>query len=319
MRRRRTGWGGIHRGPAAATAAGVLAGFLGVAALLALTACDHRPPPPSPEVVAEIDGQEVRYGEFEAYVESALGDAGDSLGSDVLSQLFDQFLEERLLARLAVDRGLLPEDAAAGRNLRRRAVDRLLADAELAEGGAVAGEAVVEFYAAHPERFERPPRVRLRQILTEERQLAEDALAEIRAGADFGAVARRLAGEGGTDDAAGGDTSGNGFVGGSLGELSREDLPPAFAEVILELEPGEVSGVVEAEYGFHLFQVTEKLPAETVPLEVAWDEIERELLQRRADRLLTELAEEAHRRYDVSVWERNLPFNYRGIYRAEAV
>ncbi len=318
MRRCRMEWRRVHRGPAAATTAGVLAAILGVAALLALTACDRRPPPPSPEVVAEIDGQAVRYGEFEAYVESALGDAGDSLGSDVLSQLFDQFLEERLLARLAVDRGLLPEDAADGRNLRRRAVDALLADAELAEG-AVAGEAVEEFYAAHPERFERPPRVRLRQILTEERQLAEEALAEIRAGADFAAVARRLAGEGGTGDAAGGDSSGNGFVGGSLGELSREDLPPAFAEVILELAPGEVSGVVEAEYGFHLFQVTEKLPAETVPLEVVRDEIERELLQRRADRLLAELAEEARRRYDVAVWERNLPFNYRGIYRAEAV
>ena len=64
---------------------------------------------------------------------------------------------------------------------------------------------------------------------------------------------------------------------------------------------------------------TSKLPAETVPLEAARGEIERELLERRADSLLDELAEEARRRYDVSVWERNLPFNYRGIYRAEAV
>lgn len=307
--------GAQHRNGAAAGGAAVLGlAILAVLAVVILAACDRRPPPPSPEVVAEIDGREVRYAEFEAYVEGALGDAGDSLGSDVLSQLFDQFLEERLLAMLAVDRGLLPEDAAESRHLRRRAVDALLADAELSAGG-VTAEAVEELYAAHPERFERPPRVRLRQILTEDRESAEAALAEIRAGADFAAVARRLSGEAG--EAA--DASGAGFVGGSLGELSREDLPPAFADVILELEPGEVSEVVEAEYGFHLFQVTEKLPAETVPLEAARGEIERELLERRADSLLDELAEEARRRYDVSVWERNLPFNYRGIYRAEAV
>ena len=311
--------GGSHRDGAAGTAPALApAAVLALAAVLTLAACDPGPPSPSPEVVAKIEGQEVRYGEFEEYVEAALGDAGDSLGSDVLSQLFDQFLEERLLALLAADRGLLPEDAAENRNLRRRAVDALLAEAELAEGEVPDAE-VEEFYAAHPERFERPPRVRLRQILTEGREGAEEALAEIRAGADFAAVARRVSGEAGESEDSGGDASGAGFVGGSLGELSRVDLPPAFADVILELEPGEVSGVVEAEYGFHLFQVTEKLPAETIPLEVARDEIERDLLQRRADRLLSELADEARRRYDVSVWERNLPFNYRGIYRAEAV
>ncbi len=45
-----------------------------------------------------------------------VGDAGTALGSDVLSELLDQFLDERLLARLAADRGLVPpvRGAAAG-------------------------------------------------------------------------------------------------------------------------------------------------------------------------------------------------------------
>jgi len=165
----------------------------------------------------------------------------------------------------------------------------------------------------------------------EDRETAEAARAEIAAGTDFADVARRLeegvgvtgeAGGGGEGSAPfagnGGAGGGAGFVGGSLGELSRDDLPPAFADVILELATGEVSEVVEAEYGFHLFQVTERLPAETVPLEEAWDEVLRELHQQRADGRLTELAEEARTRYEVAVWERNLPFNYRGVYRADA-
>ncbi len=289
-----------RRAPAAAA---VFAALL--AALLA--ACSEAPPPPSPEVVAEIDGRPVRYEQFEAYVERALGEPGDSLGSDVLTQLFDQFLEERLLAMLAVDRGLLPAGAAEGRAGRRRAVDLLLAGADGGDPEAAAPAALRAWYGAHRDRFQRPARVRLRQLLVEDRAAAERAVEQVRAGADFAAVARRLA-----------DDPGTAATGGSLGELSREDVPPAFAEVIFALAPGEVSPVVEAEYGFHVFQVTETLPAEVLPFDEVRDDVARAVRREQADRRLRELADEARRRYDVSVWDRNLPFNYRGIHFAEA-
>jgi hypothetical protein len=291
-----------RRHPAAALA------VLAAGTMTGLGACRAAPPPPSPDVVAEIEGEPVRYEQFEAYVERALGEPGGSLGSDVLSQLFDQFLEERLLARLAVERGLLPAAGAEGRAGRRRAVDLLLAAAEAADGGAATSPGALRaWYDAHRDRFRRPARVRLRQLLVEDRGRAEQALEEIRAGAPFAAVAARLA-----DDPAVAAT------GGSLGELSRDDVPPAFAEVIFALAPGEVSPVVEADYGFHVFQVTETLPAEVLPFDAVRDEVEQSVRREAADRRLRELADEARRRYDVSVWDRNLPFNYRGVHLAEA-
>jgi parvulin-like peptidyl-prolyl isomerase len=162
---------------------------------------------------------------------------------------------------------------------------------------------VEAWYAAHRDEFRRPERVRLRQILVETRQQAESLRARILAGADFAAVA-----------AAASEDPDVGATAGFQGELYRGDLPPAFADLIFELEPGQVSEVVEAEYGFHLFEVSERLPAETLPLEAVRDDVERRLLQEAADRRLTALAEEARRRYDVAVWDRNLPFNYRGVY-----
>jgi hypothetical protein len=75
--------------------------------------------------------------------------------------------------------------------------------------------------------------------------------------------------------------------------------------------------VVEAEYGFHLFQVVERLPAAEVPLADARVEIGRRLRRERADARLAELVAEARRRYNVAVLERNLPFNYQGRYSAE--
>ncbi|MDP9120656.1 MAG: peptidylprolyl isomerase, partial [Acidobacteriota bacterium] len=148
-----------------------------------------------------------------------------------------------------------------------------------------------------------PERVRLRQILTESRSDALRARREIEAGADFAAVARRLA------------HGPKAESGGYQGELARSDLPPAFVDVIFGLRPGEVSQVVPAEYGFHVFQVTERLRQEVVPLAEARGEILEKLRREQADRLLRALVAEGRARYNVTVYERNLPFKYEGSYK----
>lgn len=266
--------------------------------------CRRAPATAEPELVATVGSDEVRWEDFEGYLERHLGESGASLGSDVLSQLFDQFLAERLLVRLAAERGLIGSGNGSGDSGsdRRRAVDRLLRQAA-EEQPEPSDREVASFYAARRAEFRRPERVRLRQILLDDRDLAERTLAEIRAGADFEEVGTRLA----DDDELNAEA-------GDEGELSREDVPRAFADAIFSLAPGEVSEVVAADYGFHLFQVIERLPAEVVPLDAARPEIERRLRQEAADRRLDELIDEARRRYDVAVHDRNLPFNYRGRY-----
>jgi hypothetical protein len=275
--------------------------------LIAIGAC-RREEPPAPDVVAKIGESPVHYADFEGYLARAVGDGGGSvLVSDVLSGLFDQFLDEELLVRLAVDRGLIhggsekggAPKAADDERDRRQAVERLL---ETSLAAAAPEVEVVAYYRAHRQEFARPERVRLRQILTEDRASAERALKAIAAGSDFGEVARQMS----RDPSA--------AAGGDQGELARSDLPPAFAEVIFALQPGEVSRVVPADYGFHVFQVTARLPAEVVPLEQARPEIAERLRRQRADRRLRELVAEARKRYHVTLFARNLPFNYKGSY-----
>jgi parvulin-like peptidyl-prolyl isomerase len=265
--------------------------------LLIVIACQPSTPPPAPDAIARIGDAEVRYSEFESYLDRTVGDGG-VLGSDVLSELFDQFLDERLLTRLAVDRKLVRQ--AGGAAGPRRAIDALLQHDLKREPGAAE---VAGYYQAHRGEFSRPERVRVRQILTEDRSTAERALREIAAGAAFSEVARRLS----RDPSAAG--------GGDQGELSRADLPPAFADVIFALQPGEVSGLVPAEYGFHIFQVTERQAAAVVPLAQARGEIAAKLRQQHADRLVRSLVQQARTRYNVVVYERNLPFGYAGSYK----
>jgi hypothetical protein len=275
----------------------VLAGLSAlVLAMVAASGCSRQQAPPASDVAAAIGGSQIRYQEFQLYLSRTLGDADTvAAGGGVLSQLLDQYLEEKMLLRLAVDRGLVP--AAGGAP--RQAIDALLRQTAGPPPGAAE---IAEYYRRHRQDFARPERVRLRQILTEDRQTAERAERAIQGGEEFAAVARRLS----RADAA----TGSGYQ----GELARSDLPPAFVDVIFGLQPGEVSRVVPADYGFHVFQVVERLPAAVMPLDAAGAEIAARLRRERADRARVSLVRQARARYNARVYERNLPFEYEGSY-----
>ena len=102
--------------------------------------------------------------------------------------------------------------------------------------------------------------------------------------------------------------NGIGAEGGRLGTLTQEDLPLAFAEEISALEPGQHTGVLEAEHGFHIFLVEDLVPAGVLRLDEVSAEIRDQLQRERAQRALRELLTDAWDRYNVELAERNLPF-----------
>lgn len=249
--------------------------------------------PAVPDLAARIGNLGVGYEEFEAYLAENSVDPDFGWGSDVLSALFDQFLDEELLRRLAVERGLAEDNAG-----RRPAVERLLGEA----GDGIGELEVAAYYRRHRSRFERPERARVRQILLFDQAAVDLAQAELADGAAFTELAERLS------------QVPAGAIGDSDAALAREDLPPAFATAIFALEPGEVSAPVATDYGFHLFQVVERLPAGEVPMSAVSAEIRQTLRRERAEQWLAELVAEARGRYNVRVFGRNLPFNYQGLY-----
>jgi hypothetical protein len=267
-------------------------GLLALAIAAALLAC-RQEPPVSADLAARLGEDGVPYARFEAFVRQQVGESGGGLDSAVLSQLFDQFLAEQMLTRLAVEEGRVPPGASP-----RQAADALLAEA----GVAPAAEEVRAWYQAHGAELGLGDRVLLRQILVADEAQAEAARRRIEAGESFAEVARDLS----RDPSA--------PVGGLQGEIALEDLPATFAAQIAALAEGEVGEPIQASDGWHLFAVEQRLPARQRPLAEVRPEIEARLLGERSDALLARRLAEAAGRYNVTVYAQNLPFEYRGRY-----
>lgn len=265
-------------------------------AILLTTACG-RLATPGPDTFAMIDGDPLPWSQFESYLETTGGSSALGFSSTVSSRLLDQFLDEELLRRDAVDGGLV--SAAASR---RDAVAALVREAV---GSVPTASAVQSYYEKNHEDFVAPERVHLRQILLDDRQSAERAERDLVHGDDFAAVARRWS------------IDPSKQRGGDQGVLSRDDLPASLATPILALAPGDVSGIVETEYGFHIFQVVQRWPSGPMPFDQVRDDIKARLRRQAAERETRRLVVAARHRYNVRVVGRNLPFAYSGEYPLE--
>ncbi|MGO4761873.1 SurA N-terminal domain-containing protein [Cupriavidus sp. 2KB_3] len=79
--------------------------------------------------------------------------------------------------------------------------------------------------------------------------------------------------------------------GGDLGFMGRGALVKPFEDAMYALKDGQISDVVETDYGYHIIKLTGIKPAETQPLEAVRPELEAELKKQLASKKYTELAD----------------------------
>jgi hypothetical protein len=240
--------------------------------------------------VAEVNGEPIPYAAFEEFLARNSVSGLGVLGSDVLSSLLDQFLDERLLCRLAADR-LGEVDVRDARSAAEALLGETVVQPDMGT--------VTAYYRRNRASFDLPERVYLRQLLFTERSVAERIRQRWASGAQYADI---------LDEVAAVETA----HAGEEGVFARTELPPAFADLLFGLADGTVSEVLPADYGLHVFQVVRHHPAGIAPIAEVADEINDVLIDQRRQEALAQLVAEARERYNVRVFERNVPFNYQG-------
>lgn len=230
--------------------------------------------PDADTVVARVNGEEITLGHM-IIAHATLPQQYRQLPPDVLyNAILDQLIQQSALQQAHGDaapkhvelslenerRSLLAaeeietvmEDAASEEDI------KAAYDAEYGDG--FGGE---EYNASH--------------ILVETEEEAAAIKTELDGGADFAETAKAKS------------TGPSGPSGGELGWFGTGAMVPEFEAAVLTLEPGQVSGPVQTQFGWHLVKLNDKRQAEAPALEEVQEEIAQNLRQKAVQDRVEEL------------------------------
>ena len=168
---------------------------------------------------------------------------------------------------------------------------RKLLDDQIGDKVAVSEKESKAYYDNNLESFKKPEQVRASHILikvdpgaeeakkAEARTKIESVQAKLKKGEDFGALAKEYS-EGPT-----------GPKGGDLGFFGRGQMVKPFEEAAFSMKPGQVSGMVETRFGYHLIMVAERTPESTLSYEEVKDRLEQYLKQQKVQEAIAAYVE----------------------------
>ncbi|WP_107852784.1 SurA N-terminal domain-containing protein [Oceanimonas marisflavi] len=194
----------------------------------------------------------------------------------------------------------------------------VLLDAGTVSADDIDEQAIEDYYAANQASYTQPEQRRVAHIMVNKSDDAEEkiqAIAErLTAGEDFAELARAES-----------DDTFTGEDGGELDWMESGTLDPAFDQAAFGLaEAGDVSGVVESEFGLHLIKLLEVRPAQVKPLKDVRDAIAARLAAEQAgndfyqrEQRLAELAFEFPDSLDMAAGELDLTVQSTGFVSAD--
>jgi peptidyl-prolyl cis-trans isomerase C len=277
-----------------------------------------QPPKPVPEtlpdVVARVNGEDVTKAQFEKFIGNLEMNAGGPVPADRRNEVYrnalDQICDMRLLVQEVKARNLQGDEQSAETQLQglrsrfpseeafkqalaaenttmeklkgdlmtQSGISKMLADAQ-AGAPDVTDADVKTFYDQNPDKFKRPEQVRASHILfptegdtaakQKARAKAETILKEAKGGKDFAALAKQHSSDGSASQ------------GGDLGFFDKERMVPEFSKVAFALQLGQISDIVESQFGYHIIKVTDRKASETIALDEVAPQVKQYLTQQR--------------------------------------
>lgn len=160
---------------------------------------------------------------------------------------------------------------------------------------------VKAFYDKNPDAFNQPEQIRASHILItvdpkasaadkkKAKEKIEALLKQIKAGIDFAKLAKEQSG------------CPSSKQGGDLGYFGKGQMVKPFEDAAWALKPGEVSGVVETQFGYHIIKLSEKKPAGKIPFEDVKLKIADSLKRQKVSEAINATLEEAKKKAKIEI------------------
>lgn len=199
--------------------------------------------------------------------------------NESVGELKKRFSSEDEYAKVLQAQGLTEKDLRE--LIRRNLIIENHVELEIVPKHKVGDAEVKEFYDKNPETFTQPEQARASHILVTVDAKASEAdkkaarakidglLKQVKEGADFAKLAQENS------------SCPSSKQGGDLGYFSKGQMVKPFEDAAWALKPGEVSGVVETQFGFHIIKLAEKRPSSKVAFDDDLKKRIAETLQRR--------------------------------------
>jgi peptidyl-prolyl cis-trans isomerase C len=265
---------------------------------------ESAPAAPLPDVVATVDGQEIKKEELEQAFATELARQGippDQLPANQKAQgykmVLNDLITEKLVSKRAAAMEAKEEEVNAQfEQLKGRFPKQEDFEAQLAKSGQTpekirediraylkqqawvkdqikdapkATDAdAEEFYTKNPEQFKKPEQVRASHILLSVAADAPEATVQEKQKAAAAIAVRVKAGE--AFDKLAAELSEDPSAKQNSGDLNfftKEQMVPEFSTAAFGMKKGEISEPVKSQFGFHVIQVTDRKDAETMTLE----------------------------------------------------
>lgn len=161
---------------------------------------------------------------------------------------------------------------------------------------------VMEYYQANRSRYGEQEIFKARHILIAVPQNADEATNKAllekaldiqqraQKGEDFAELARKYS-----------DDPNAAKDGGELGAFKKGDLVPEMEEMVMGLNPGEVSGLVRSKGGIHIVKLEKKYLGDIRPFDEAKQEIEELLYKKKSEERFTQWVEELRKNAAVDI------------------
>ncbi len=231
--------------------------------------------PAASDIAARVNGQDISMADFQKEVgreQAAQGiDPNSTNGQaqlvQVRQQVLDTLIDNVLIQQAAAKEGVVISDADVNAAMQQM-ISQVGGDAAFQQSLAAMGQTLDEARAlqkmgmltnAMRDRVianitNTAEQVHARHILVDSEATAQSVLAQLQAGADFAQLAKQVSQDTLTRDR-----------GGDLDWFPRGWLPSKEVEdAAFALQPGQISGVVQSSFGYHIIQVIERDPARTL-------------------------------------------------------